>query len=123
MIDPSRYYEVKGQVEPVRTQPAQLALGSNASVVAAVTGKRIRVLGFTAQGDGSAGRIAFKDGSGGTRLFGPLNIPSSATPETYFLPVIDSGYFETSTGVGLFADVGAFGGAVNLNVFYIEYTP
>lgn len=121
MIDPSRYFEIKGQVEPLRAHVANIPVALNTTALAAIAGKRIRVMGLMAQGSAAVTTLTLKNGNAGTSLFGPFNIPSSATPNVLFLPVIDAGYFETSTGVGLFADCA--GASTIVNLYYVEYAP
>jgi hypothetical protein len=121
MIDPARYFEIKGQVETLNSHYAQITVGSNYAVKAGVVGKKIRIMGLIAQGIGGVSAVVLKDGNGGNFLFGPFNIASSGTPDVLFLPVVHSGYFETSTGIGVFADCA--GVAATINLFYVEYAP
>jgi hypothetical protein len=78
-------------------------------------------MGFVAQGDGGGSKVTLKDGNAGAVLYGPHTFAHSASPAQFLLPVIDPGYFQTSLGVGLFADVAT--NAVNINVFYVDYAP
>lgn len=121
-ISPAKYYENNGVVCPLVTAAGIIAVGTNQQVIVAVAGKRIRVMGWIAQGIGGITTYNFKDGSGGGGLTAGLYAPNGATAGDFSLvPVIDSGYFETSTGVGLFCDVAV--AVTHLNVFYITYTP
>jgi hypothetical protein len=119
MTDPIRIYEINGEVCKLECKAVSVVVSSNATVIAAITGRKIRVMGFVIQGDGGVSKITFKDGSGGATLFGPITVSSSATPSQLAIGIVNSGYFETSSGVGLFADVVTT--AANMNVFYIDY--
>lgn len=123
-IDPKKYYERRGrhsESTPLKTVVAELSTGNNQEVVAAVTGKSIRVMGFDAQSDTSTqGELEFIDGSGGSALYMSLYCPPS-TSEPFQKLINDTGYFETTAGTGLFVDVVT--AAINITVYYIEYTP
>jgi len=119
MTDPIRTYEISGEVCKLQCKAVSVAVSNNATVIAAITGRKIRIMGFVLQGDGGVSKITFKDGSGGATLFGPITVPSSASPSQLALGITTPGYFETSSGVGLFADVVTT--AANINVFYIDY--
>jgi len=122
MIDPLRVFQVNGEVCPLLCTPVTLAAANAQTVITAVTGKRIRVMGFDAQSTTAANAaLNFDSGSGGTLIWGPMNLPLSTDGRFLEKPVIESGYFETVTGVGLFADVATTGAFVN--VYYITYTP
>lgn len=118
-IDPLRVFEVKGNV--CQLQCASLTLtGNNQQVVAGVAGSRIRVMGWAMQSSDSSRRFyLFKSASGGTRLCGFFNAPPNTADAQQF-PITISGYFETNTGEGLFADLEL---DIHVNVFYIVYTP
>lgn len=80
----------------------------NLSVVAAVTGKRIRVYAFmlTIGGTASIATANFADGSGGTSLSGSMTTGAAATASNvYCMPEISSGYFVTTAATGLFLTV------------------
>ena len=95
-------------------------VASNQSVIAGVAGKRIRVLGYAVQSDSATqGIYGFINGSGGTGFSSFTAPPSSSAP--FLLPLTPSGYFETSTGTGLFINVAT--ASVSVNIFYIVYTP
>lgn len=119
-LNPLAFYETPKEVCPVLNKFVSLGVGANQSVVAAVTGKRIRVMGLVAQSNNAAsGVLQLLDGSGGTLLYS-YPLPTNAQP-TEKLPIVNSGYMETSTGVGLFATV--LTQAIVANIFYIVYTP
>jgi hypothetical protein len=119
MTDPIRLYEINGEVSKLQCRAVSIAVSNNATVIAATTGRIIRVMGFVIQGDGGVAKVTFKDGSGGATIFGPIVVSSSTTPGQLAIGIVNSGYFETSSGVGLFADVATT--AANFNVFYISY--
>lgn len=121
MTDPTRIYEIRGEVCKLKTAAVSVAVGNNETVIAAITGRAIRVMGFTIQGDGGVSKVTFKNGSGGAALFGPITAASSTTPDQFIVPIVASGYFETSSGTGLFADISTT--AANINVFYLDYAP
>lgn len=120
IIDPTKVFEINGEVCPVKSKYIGLAPGSNQTVISAVTGKRLRILGFHSTPSGAGNpSLVLLNGSGGTQLFGSVLQANTVGP--LYLPVIESGYFETSTGVGLFATTATAN--LDLNVFYVEYTP
>lgn len=110
---------------PLKVLCAQFATGSTAAnqvVMTAITGMRIRIMGLCYQtSSGANGVIELLNGSGGPVLYGPYLAPPNTTGILEKLPIVDSGYFETSTGVGLYFTGGT--AAVNMNVFYVVYTP
>lgn len=122
IVDPLRKYQVNGEVAQLQTANIALAAGLNQLIVTAVTGKRIRCMGWKAQGN-AAGfpSISFKSASGGTVLTPHIYVPNNAAGLTNDLPVTDSGYFETLTGEGLYADINVAN--LNILVFYIIYKP
>lgn len=91
------------------------AATANQQVVAAVTGKKIRVLSILLE-SGLGTTAYFKSGSGGGGLF-YFNAAAGAN-EFYSAPEI--GLCETAAGVGLFCDTGTNGATVSLR--YITFT-
>ena len=122
-IDPTRIYEdANSGVLKILSRVIVLGVAVNTSVVAAVAGQRIRVMGLVAQSVGAtAGSFQLKSNSAGTMISSIVFAPPITAGLTEKLPITDSGYFETSTGHGLFAD--ATVASINLNVFYISYSP
>lgn len=120
-ISPVQKYEIRGQVCPVKSAYLLINIGTNNTVVAAVTGKRIRVMGFIVNGNAGITNFTFKDGNGASLYsgFGPNAAAPTANP--FQIPIADCGYFETSTGNALTIDVGV--AQIIGNVNYIEYTP
>lgn len=124
-ICPRKYYENKranggDEINTVKSVNISLSVANNQQVIAAVTGKRIRVISYKIQSaNTAASAYAFKDGSAGTVLDGGYGPSNSGLP--LMMPPFDAGYFETSTGVGLFADIVTH--TTSVQVYYIEYTP
>lgn len=121
-IFPAKLFEgLGGEVTPLKSVGVALAVGNDQQVIAAVAGKRIRVMGWIAQSITAAGQHQFKNGSGGTAFTDDHYAPIDTTGTKFEMSVISSGYFETDTGVGLFADITA--NNQRLTVFYVVYTP
>jgi hypothetical protein len=119
---PIGVYEINGQRCQVYTAHINNIVANNVQVVAAVTGKRIRVMGWFSQSFAVAtGSLQFKDGSGGTFLTSAFYSPLYTTGDMLIMPIVDCGYFETTAGTGLFVDVAT--NTMVLNVQYITYTP
>jgi hypothetical protein len=120
IIDPTKVFEINGEVCPVKSKYVGFAPGANQTAIAAVTGKRLRVMGFFST-TSAAGNptLALLNGSGGTVLFAATLQANTVRPTE--LPLVESGYFETSTGVGLFATTTTAN--LDLTLFYVEYTP
>lgn len=105
----------------VQSVPFVSAVANNQQIIAAQTGKRIRVLGFTVQSSAAlAGAFLFKRNSGGATIWVVQNVLSNVNPP-FILPFNELGYCETGTSEGLFTDVVTT--ALNFNVFYVVYTP
>lgn len=120
-IDPTKRYQVNGQVFAIDCAFASFAVGNNQAIVAGVTGRRHRVMGFLLQSQAAAiGTISLKDSNAGTVKILSVG-PSGAAGPPFLLPVIDGGYFDTVTGSGVYVDV--FTNAIHLTVFYISYVP
>lgn len=122
IVDPIRKYmnskEGSGEVCPVQSMPVLLTVGVDRQIIAAVSSKKIRVMGWIFNSDAAGvSRIAFKNGSGGSFL--AVDYSSDILPPTK-QDLVDSGYFETSTGVGLYCDLATTDAYVT--VFYITYT-
>jgi hypothetical protein len=118
--DPVRIFQVNGEVCKLLSAFQVVPVAGNNTLVAAVAGKVIRVMGWNAQSNGAVGSINFKDGSGGTTLHA-VNTPANTAGDSDKQPIVECGYFETSSGVGLFGDCGTT--AQLLTIFYITYTP
>ena len=125
-IDPVRMYEVarsgSGEVCQLESKGVAPGVANNTQLIAAVTGKKIRVMGIQAQSQGAAaGAFQLKSNSGGATLTPAMYTPPNTNGAWYQLPVINSGYMETATGHGLFVDVTTTGQSMLIS--YIVYTP
>ncbi len=87
----------------------------NSTVLSAVTGKKILVMGCVLIAAGAV-NIRFEDGAGGTALTGVMNL---TTNSGFTLPFSEVGWFETSAGVLLNLELSA-GTAVAGTLTYIE---
>lgn len=120
--DPIRVFETKTGVCQIYCAAIALTVANNTAVVAAVSGKRIRVMGWNAQTqNAAAGTYLFKSASGGTTLYPTTYAPPLTSGAMHQMPIAQSGYFETNTGEGLYADCTTQ--VVTVAVFYITYTP
>lgn len=90
-------------------------------IVAAVTGKRIRVLAYSCSPAGTATSTTFnsKGAGAGTAITAANQCPASNIQPGGFSPV---GYFQTNAGEGLTATTGT-GATVGINITYIEAEP
>ena len=98
-----------------------VGVGNNTQLVAAVAGYRIRVFGWQAQGAGGVSVFSLKSNSAGTIIFPPMTIPNGVAGLIDRLPIVESGYMETSTGHGLFCDIATTN--MYLQLSYISYVP
>jgi hypothetical protein len=120
-INPLKVYEVNGEPCPLKTAFGVFGVANNQLVVTAVTGKKIRIMGVSAQcGTGTGAGLVFKNGSGGSVMLGGYP-PHQVLGLFWQEPVIDPGYSDTTVSTGLYADVTGFG--CTFNLYYIEYTP
>lgn len=94
------------------------AATNNQQVIAAVSGKEIRVLSGNIISAGLESSIVFKSASGGTAKQGYIVPPTSSDTPNVTLEPNEFGWMRTTAGDGLFADVGAVALRVSLN--YIE---
>jgi hypothetical protein len=81
------------KIQLVKRAAIDAATSGNNTLVAAVSGKKIRVLALFATMTGSAVTIRFEDGADGTALTGQMG-PTSG--QTIVLPFNPVGWFETS---------------------------
>lgn len=120
-VNPTKIFVINGQNCPILPAYSVIGIGTNMVAIAAITGKIIRLMGAFLQSNGAAsGSISFKNGSAGTTYFN-LNTPPSTNGDYFPMPIVESGYLETSAGVGLYSDVATTAQLANL--FYIAYTP
>lgn len=117
-VDPIRKFESKGVVSTLQCQPGRVVVGAGSVLVTAVTGQRIRVMGLYASPIAAAAvpGLVFRSNAGGTIIHRFTMLGSGV-----LLPITDSGYFETATGQGLVLDL--ITADIDINVFYITYTP
>lgn len=85
------------------------------TIVAAVTGKKIRVINYALVAT-TAVTVAFESGAGGTALTGDMSIGATGG---IVAPDADSGWFETAAGALLNMELG---GAVQVSghICYVE---
>lgn len=122
ILDPIRLLETPSGIAKVQSAAVALSVANNQTIVPAVTGARIRVMGWKAHGTtGTAGTMLLKSASGGATISPTLPIPANTTFPADILPLSLTGYCETVAGEGLFADV--TGAAISLFLWYITYTP
>lgn len=120
IIDPTRKYQIAGQVYPLLSVYFEPTVANNQQALANASGYKYRFMGgWAASAGAGVSVITFKDGTGGTNLLGMQ--PAGNAVGIDFLPIIESGYAETTTGNGLFADVSTT--AARVTVFYIKYKP
>ena len=90
-------------VQLVKRAVIDAASSGNNTVVAAVTGKKIRVLALAMTMTGTAVTIRFEDGASGTALTGRMQPPQGQTVTLPFNPV---GWFETRAATLLNLELG-----------------
>ena len=90
-------------VQLVKRAAIDAASSGNNTLVAAVTGKKIRVLALTATMTGTAVTIRFEDGASGTALTGQMQPTQGQTLTLPFNPV---GWFETTAATLLNMELG-----------------
>lgn len=78
------------------------ATSGDNEIVAAVTGKRIRVLSYTIVA-AAAVTVRFESGAGGTALTGQMSFAANGGASTAFNPL---GLFETAQGAALNMELG-----------------
>lgn len=127
VVDSIRKFSIKtsgtDQVCTLQTALKFSAVANNVQIIAAITGQRIRVMGWNGQSDTAAvGRINFRSGTpAGTLLSRVHYLPPNTAVAFFERPVIDSGYFETTVSQGLYMDVVT--ADVNVEVYYLAYIP
>lgn len=122
VANPLRYFNVNGEACPLECAYLAAGVAANQQVVAARSGKKIRIMGWKMQSStGAVGAFTFISNSGGAQLHATLSPPPTTNGDSDFLPICETGYMETSTGHGLFVTVAT--AAVSVNVFFIAYTP
>lgn len=102
----------------MHTAKASITSGTaDGALVAAVTGKKIRVHGLILFGATSVTAVTFntKPGGAGTAILGPIG---SAASGGFVLPLSGQPYAETNSGEGLSATVAGSGGTQQIMVYY-----
>ena len=103
-------------VQLVKRAKIDAATDGNNTLVAAVTGKKIRVLAAFFTMTGSAVTIRVEDGAGGTALTGQMG-PTAG--QTIVLPFTPVGWFETSAATLLNLELSG-AQSVDGSLVYIE---
>lgn len=119
-----QFYEmVEGVPKPCEVKDVvfnAVAATDNQQVIAAVTGKRILVLGGSlVPVAGAGGAVVFKSATGGTNKKA-FNVP--AGPGYIEFPVPPWGNFNTNTGEGVFVN-NQVAVVVVVSLRYVEYQP
>lgn len=83
---------------------AIVAAATDNTLVAAVTGKKIRVLALFLVASGGANNARFESGTGGTALTGVMNLAANGQLS---LPYNAAGHFETAAGALLNLELSA----------------
>jgi hypothetical protein len=116
------FRDKNGPVAVLYAQKVLAGATANQSIIAAVTGKVIRVLTMYMVSDGAlitTGNLL--DGSGGTTKFAIATPPNTVSPCPPF-QFNPAGWVETSSGVGLYGTIGPATGLI-FSCSYIAYTP
>ena len=98
------------------------AASTDTSIIAAVSGKVIQIIGGNLRSVGAVTAVTFKSASGGTNKRAyqvPVN--TAATPNVELEPN-PLGHFRTNVGEGLFAD-NSGADQLTVSLSYITYTP
>lgn len=121
-VDPTRYFEIQGNVSEVLCSACEFGVAANQQVVAAVTGKIIGLVGLLLQAStGAIGSVRFRSASGGGFISASKWAPPNTNGSSLFLPIGRTLYYKTNVGEGLFCDVGT--AAIWMDVFYVIYKP
>ncbi len=106
---------------PVINKVLTITVGTNREVVAAVSGKRIRVVGGRLTSTGAFTRVEYKSASAGT-FKSVYSVPAN-TVDRPNVPhcILPGDEFETATGEGLYADNSAVDAICSIS--YYTFTP
>lgn len=102
MASSHQFYDVYSN-QAIKRAVVDAATSGDNTLVAAVTGKKIRVLAMFAVMTGTAVTIRFESGAGGTALTGQMT-PSQGGG--FVLPYNPLGWFETASGELLNLELG-----------------
>jgi hypothetical protein len=117
------FTDVNGLRIPIKKAIVSAAAGTtNNVVIAAVTGRSLRVLSMLLYTSGAQSAATFKNGSGGSNVFDFYVRAQASVPSFDLFPPTELGWFETTVGVGLYLDAGAPAGVYG-TCRYIEFTP
>lgn len=123
-IDPTRIFEIKGQVYKLLVASDVALVGNNKIIVAAASGKITRVMGWLVSNATTTSGVYFSlHSSGGAKIATGvvLNANNAAGYAPGRQPITESGYGETVVGESLQMDIGTDN--IYYNVYYITYTP
>jgi hypothetical protein len=98
-----RIYDEHGDLVQAKYAVVDAASSGDNTLLAAVTGKKIRVLAGSLTMTGTAVTIRFESGAGGTALTGQMT-PTQG--QTISLPYCPHGHFETASGTLLNLELG-----------------
>lgn len=121
-VQNARYAYDENDLKLVKYAFANIAASTtDGALVAAVAGRKIKVLSFFVGGQGTATTFVFnsKGAGAGTAITGTATVP--ATNITTFAATT-TGWFQTNTGEGLTVTTGV-GATIGVNVAYIEAMP
>jgi hypothetical protein len=117
------FEKIDGQETPCPVLGAFISLtgsATNIPVVAAVSGKKIRVLSICLTSAANMTQPTLKNGSGGAVIY-QMTCPANTGEHPDVVRDLNPfGWCETSTGVGLYADAGTT--TQNIQVRYVAYT-
>lgn len=122
-VNPLKIFEINGQNCPILSSATTATVGNNRTIVTAISGKIIRVMGWKVSQAGAVAGAYFtlRSASGGTVIHNGQMVPVNTYGDSEFLPINEAGYCETTVSQGLYMDVGA--GDLYPNIFYIAYIP
>ena len=99
----AEFFESFGTPGGAKYKVIDAATSGDNEIVAAVTGKKIRVLAFVLVMTGTAVTVRFESGAGGTALTGQMTPSQGNVIQAAYAPV---GHFETAAGQALNLELG-----------------
>lgn len=117
-----RIYDDKGNAMTVKYANVSVAQSqTDTALVAAVAGKRIRVISQHVQANGTAGAVQVnsKPAGVGTAKWGPFTNDAFCGSVLGLNP---NGHYESNTAEGLSITTGV-GGTTTVSISYVEFTP
>lgn len=126
IYSPNKIFEDSNtNVIPIVPKHGSIAAAANSTIVSAVSGKRIAVIGgfFQSNATTNTGQIAFYSASTGGTLLAAFGTPARDTYPPFLLPLLEGGgiYFETVTGEALVAAASSYDQLFTIQT--ITYTP